>query len=66
MQASDKIPFIQCAYGYTREFVDTATAPKGGPVVLVGFPDETPEKKQYMLRNYVLKAFYLNLIMLRF
>lgn len=45
VQASDKIPFIQCAYGYTREFVDTATAPKGGPVVLVGFPDETPEKK---------------------
>ena len=45
VQASDKIPFIQCAYGFTREFVDTATAPKGGPVVLVGFPDETPEKK---------------------
>ena len=45
IQASDKIPFIQCVYGYTREFVDTATAPKGGPVVLMGFPDETPEKK---------------------
>lgn len=45
VQASDKIPFIQCAYGYTRGFVDTASAPKGSPVVLVGFPDEMPEKK---------------------
>ena len=45
IQASDKIPFIQCSYGFTREFMDNASAPKGNPVVLVGFPDETPEKK---------------------
>lgn len=45
VQASDKIPFIQCSYGYTREYMDNASAPKGNPVVLVGFPDETPEKK---------------------
>ena len=45
VQASDKIPFIQCSYGFTREYMDNASAPKGNPVVLVGFPDESPEKK---------------------
>ena len=45
IQASDKIPFIQCSYGFTREFMDNVSAPKGNPVVLVGFPDELPEKK---------------------
>lgn len=45
IQASDNIPFIQCSYGFTREFMDNASAPKGNPVVLVGFPDEFPEKK---------------------
>lgn len=46
VQASDKIPFIQCSYGYTRAFMDNASAPaQTGPVVLKGFPDELPDKK---------------------
>lgn len=45
IQASDKIPFIQCSYGYTREYMDNESAPKGALVVLKGFPDESPEKK---------------------
>ena len=45
IQASDRIPFLQCVYGFTREYMDNASAPKGNPVVLVGFPDESPEKK---------------------
>ena len=45
IQASDKIPFLQCAYGYTREFMDNASAPGDKPVVLMGFPDESPERK---------------------
>ena len=47
MQACDRIPFLQCSYGFTREYVDSASAPINNmqPVVLQGFPDENPEKK---------------------
>lgn len=46
VQASDNIPFIQCAYGYTREFMDNASATNHNkPVVLKGFPNEIPGKK---------------------
>lgn len=47
MQACDRIPFLQCAYGFTREYVDSASAPTNNmqPVVLHGFPDENAEKK---------------------
>lgn len=47
MQACDRIPFLQCSYGFTREYVDSASAPTNNmqPVVLHGFPDENAEKK---------------------
>lgn len=47
IQASDKIPFIQCSYGYTREYMDNSSLPSSeqNPVVLKGFPDELPDKK---------------------
>ena len=48
IQACDRIPFLQCSYGFTREYVDSSSAPTSGnmsPVVLVGFPDESSEKK---------------------
>lgn len=47
IQACDRIPFLQCSYGFTREYVDSASAPNNSmqPVVLRGFPDESTEKK---------------------
>lgn len=47
IQACDRIPFLQCSYGFTREYVDSASAPNSNmqPVVLHGFPDESSEKK---------------------
>ena len=47
MQACDRIPFLQCSYGFTREYIDSASAPNNSmqPVVLHGFPDESPDKK---------------------
>lgn len=46
VQASDRIPFIQCSYGYTRKYVDSSyDSSMKSPVVLKGFPDESPEKK---------------------
>ena len=47
LHACDRIPFLQCSYGFTREYVDSASAPgvSTSPVVLHGFPDESPDKK---------------------
>ncbi len=47
MQACDRIPFLQCSYGFTREYVDSGSAPSTNlqPVVLQGFPDESQDKK---------------------
>ena len=47
LHACDRVPFLQCSYGFTREYVDSVSAPSTStkPVVLHGFPDESPDKK---------------------
>lgn len=46
IQACDRIPFIQCSYGFTREFVDSSHAAGDNKiVVLKAFPNESAEKK---------------------